>query len=127
MLSEIQQAFAAGWAGEEEVFSEIDAAWRKYGYLADPHTAVALRVGSAQRAERPMVVLSTASPFKFSREVLSALKQPVPDDEFAALHALEILSGQSAPPSLAGLEQKPIRFSEVITPQAIEEIPLRLV
>lgn len=66
----------------------------------DPHTAVAWSVAEAYRAHtgdrRPMVVVSTASPYKFSRSVLTALQgaeavQAL--DEFACADALERACG----------------------------------
>ena len=43
------------------------------GYIIDPHTAVALHVAAkAERANAPMVALSTAHPAKFPEAVKSA-------------------------------------------------------
>ena len=72
------------------------------------------------------VVLSTASPYKFSRDVLRALGQPVAEDEFAAVRALEAFSGVPAPQSLATLSEKPVRFTDVIDASAIVGVPLTL-
>ncbi|MDL2294784.1 threonine synthase [Ruminococcaceae bacterium OttesenSCG-928-D13] len=129
VLEAIQATFEAGWCSEEAVFDEIRQAKQSYGYLSDPHTAVALRV-AAEKGKgadgRPVVVLSTASPYKFSCQVLEALKQPVPDDEFDALRALEAFSGVKAPESLSKLVDKPVRFTEVIDPASISEISLKM-
>src|SRR5699024_12570275 len=62
-------SFACGWSSEEEVAAEIRTRWERDGYLCDTHTAVAFHVaGQHKRAGVPMVVLSTASPFKFRSE-----------------------------------------------------------
>ena len=51
--------------------------WQEYDYLIDPHTAVAFDVLEQYRQETgdetPAIVASTASPFKFCDNVLSAL------------------------------------------------------
>lgn len=48
------------------------------GRLIDPHTAVAWKIAQEQASpEVPMVVLSTASPFKFCRDVFNALYGPL--------------------------------------------------
>ncbi len=95
-------------------------------YLCDPHTAVAFAVLAAGGQSRgPAVVVSTASPFKFSGQVLASLGKDVPGSEFDALRALQDASGQSAPRSLAALAEKPERFKEIITPAEIAQMPLR--
>ena len=53
-------------------------AWETTGRLIDPHTAVAWKIAQEQASpEVPMVVLSTASPFKFCRDVFNALYGPL--------------------------------------------------
>ena len=72
-----------------------------------------------------MVVLSTASPFKFPRDVLSALGEEVPESDFAAMAALTQATGQQAPGSLQELDRLPVRFTEVIAPEQIRAAALR--
>ena len=72
-LAAIQETFSCGWSSEAEVAGEIRSRYEKDGYLCDTHTAVAFRVAETRRTDAPMVVLSTASPFKFPRDVLTAL------------------------------------------------------
>ena len=73
-LAAIQENFSCGWSSEEEVAGEIRVRYEKDNYLCDTHTAVAFHVAAQKKREGvPMVVLSTASPFKFPRSVLEAL------------------------------------------------------
>ncbi|NLW77820.1 MAG: threonine synthase [Ruminococcaceae bacterium] len=127
-MERIRETFSAGWADEAAVYDELWQVYQEHHYLADPHTAVALRVCRETPAGdgRPVVVLSTASPYKFSRDVLRALGQPVAEDEFAAVRALEAFSGVPAPQSLATLSEKPVRFTDVIDASAIVGVPLTL-
>ncbi|MDL2218820.1 threonine synthase [Ruminococcaceae bacterium OttesenSCG-928-O06] len=127
-LAKINTTFTAGWAAEDEVFGEIRECFAQYRYLCDPHTAVALQVyhKSYARDGVPTVVLSTASPFKFAPQVLEALGQPVPQDEFAAIDALQAYSGAVVPPNLANLSEKAERFTDVMDPETIVSIPLTL-
>lgn len=118
-------SFAAGCADDAEAAAELRRRYEQNHYLCDPHTAVAFKVAREQRGSSPMVVLSTASPFKFPRAVLSALGRPVPQDDFEAMDALEAFTGLRAPASLAGLRAKPVRFDEVIAPGAIGGAALR--
>ena len=124
-LAAIQGTFACGWSSEEEVAAEIRTRWERDGYLCDTHTAVAFHVaGQQKRTGVPMVVLSTASPFKFPRSVLAALGHAAPENDFEAMQALEQATGRTAPASLAGLRQKPERFDAVIDPSQIAEVAL---
>ena len=124
-LAVIQGTFACGWSSEEEVAAEICTRWERDGYLCDTHTAVAFHVaGQQKRAGVPMVVLSTASPFKFPRSVLAALGHAAPENDFEAMQALEQATGRTAPASLAGLRQKPERFDAVIDPSQIAAVAL---
>lgn len=72
----------------------------------------------------PMVVLSTASPFKFPRSVLEALGHTAPENDFEAMQQLEQATGHTAPVSLSSLRQKAERFSTVIDPAQISEVAL---
>lgn len=124
-LAAIQGTFACGWSSEKEVAAEIRTRWERDGYLCDTHTAVAFHVaGQHKREGVPMVVLSTASPFKFPRSVLAALGHAAPENDFEAMQALEQATGRTAPASLAGLRQKPERFDAVIDPSQIAEVAL---
>jgi len=71
-----------------------------------------------------MVVLSTASPFKFPRSVLEALGHAAPDNDFEAMSALEAAAGRTAPASLAALRTKAERFDAVIRPDQIAQVAL---
>jgi len=118
MLKSLRASFEAGCCDEAQTAAAIHRAWHDRGYLADTHTACALHVLDEYRArtgdETPCVVAATASPFKFAADVLQAVTgRPAPADEFAALAALEAETGLPCPAPLAGLEEKPVRFTEV--------------
>ena len=124
-LKAIQESFDCGWSSEEQVAGEIRARYEKDGYLCDTHTAVAFHVAAQKKRDGvPMVVLSTASPFKFPRSVLEALGHTAPENDFEAMQALEEATGRTAPASLAALRQKAERFSTVIDPAGIAEVAL---
>ena len=81
-LAAIQESFGCGWSSEEEVAGEIRARYEQDGYLCDTHTAVAFHVAGRHKREGvPMVVLSTASPYKFPRSVLEALGHTAPQND----------------------------------------------
>ena len=124
-LAAIQETFSCGWSSETEVAGEIRSRYEKDGYLCDTHTAVAFHVAAQKKRQGvPMVVLSTASPFKFPRSVLSALGKAAPENDFEAMQQLETATGHAAPASLAALRSKPERFDTVIVPAQIAEVAL---
>ena len=53
--------------------------------------------------------------------MLRALGQSVPSDGFAALDSLAAVSGQRVPAPLAGLREKPERFTGVLPPAAMAD------
>ena len=124
-LAAIQESFGCGWSSEEEVAGEIRARYEQDGYLCDTHTAVAFHVAGRHKREGvPMVVLSTASPYKFPRSVLEALGHTAPQNDFEAMQELEAATGRTAPVSLAALRQKAERFNTVIDPEQIAQVAL---
>ena len=124
-LAKIQANFAAGYADDAAGAAEIRARFERDGYLCDTHTAVAFHVAEANRSTAPMVVLSTASPFKFPRDVLAALGETAPESDFAAMAALTAKTGAAAPASLRELDKLPVRFNTVIRPGEIRAAALR--
>ena len=125
-LETIRADFAAGCASDEEVAQEIKAIYQKVGYLCDPHTAVAFKVAreyqAASQSHNPMVVLSTASPYKFPRDVLTALGAEAPQSDFAAMDGLKALTNVPVPNSLVALRGHQERFNQVIEPSQIGDV-----
>ena len=76
--------------------------------------------------QRPMVVLSTASPYKFPAAVLSALGGDTTGDEFTLMERLENLTDVKIPGNLAGLRQKPERHTGVIDKEQMPAFVLAL-
>ena len=124
-LAKIQQSFAAGYADDADGAAEIKARFDGDHYLCDTHTAVAFRVAETRRTDAPMVVLSTASPFKFPRDVLTALGVEAPASDFAAMAALTAETGAEAPASLRELDKLEVRFKTVLQPANIRTAALR--
>ena len=75
---------------------------------------------------RPMVVLSTASPYKFPTAVLDALGGDLGGDEFDQMERLSATTGVKIPGNLAGLREKQERHSSVIKKDAMLEFVLGL-
>ncbi|MBQ2767469.1 MAG: threonine synthase [Clostridia bacterium] len=116
----IDADFCGYFADEEKTADVIRRTWEDRHYLCDTHTAVGLACAEQYIAEtgdrRPMVLASTASPYKFAADVLRALGGEVPADELDALDALTAMTGVDIPYPLCGLAQRKVRFTEVCNP-----------
>lgn len=116
--AELAKDFAGLYCSEEDTYATIASYFKANNYLCDPHTAVALYCADKYVKESgdttPMVVASTASPYKFPRAVLSAMGGEVPAEDFDCVTTLEQLSGVTAPAALSALRSKEVRFSTVI-------------
>ena len=77
-----------------------------------------------QTGNAPMVVLSTASPYKFPAAVLGALGEDTGDDEFAMMEKLHDITGAAIPANLRGLEGRPVLHKDVIDKTAMEDYVL---
>lgn len=84
--------FAAYYLDEDETRAAIRSLYGEYGYLCDPHTAVAAGALRKYRAatgdDRVTVVASTASPYKFAPAVCEALGMGTINDAYACIDAL---------------------------------------
>ena len=108
LLEKLHANFAWGCCSEEETKETICQVWRRDGYLLDTHTAVAWKVMKEhQKPGDHMVVLSTASPYKFPTAVLSALGEFPDDDEYQCMYRVNEVSQIPIPHGLATLEKKP--------------------
>ena len=74
---------------------------------------------------RPIVVLSTASPYKFPAAVLQGLGETPPADEFAAMKRLHEKTGVAIPAQLAALQAQPVRHTNVIDKDGILDFVLQ--
>jgi threonine synthase len=111
-LDQLQPLFYGGFADHKETSIAIGRAFKDYGYLMDPHSGVGYSVLRKYWKEtgdtRPVVLASTASPFKFNRAVLEAIGRDTSDkDEFTLLQELSSLIGQPVPARLAELKSLP--------------------
>ena len=131
LLSKLQAEFSCGCADDDAAADAMETVWREQGYLMDPHTAVAWCVSEQFAAQRqddaPIVVLSTASPYKFPAAVLSALGQDPDADEFAALDQLHALTGVAIPKNLATLREAAVLHRDVIDKEEMLSYVLRKV
>ena len=121
LLDKFRAVYGCGWLDDAETSDAVREAWETTGRLIDPHTAVAWKIAQKQASpEVPMVVLSTASPFKFCRDVFNALYGPLKlkstTPEAAAFEYMDALAdstGVEPPQCLSALRTQSVRFNAV--------------
>ncbi|MBR2848268.1 MAG: threonine synthase [Clostridia bacterium] len=119
LMQKLRAVFAGYYCTEEETAKTIRASFEGRKYLCDTHTAVGLGAAQKYRAEsgdtRPIILASTASPYKFPADVCASLGKPVDTDEPAEiLDALKNAGGTEIPAPLARTLTLPVRFTKVV-------------
>ena len=131
LMAVMRDHFAAGCADDRQALDAIGRVWNDYGYLMDTHTAVGWAVMEAFKANEDNgyvnVVLSTASPYKFSRDVLSAISDDAPETGFAAMDKLHAITDVDVPEPLAKLRDMPVRFDDCVDRDAMLDYVKRAV
>ncbi len=119
-LAKINEVFCGVSCDDVRGAKAIGDIFRSEGYLMDTHTSIAwaayegCRDAGEEWAQGKTVVLSTASPYKFSDSVLKALgEEPSTSDE-ANMDMLQQVTGIEAPKPLQGIFQREIRHKDVI-------------
>ncbi|MBR3288618.1 MAG: threonine synthase [Lachnospiraceae bacterium] len=132
LLNKIKEHFVAYYATQDECKKTIKDAFENEKRIIDTHTAVAYAClkkyltssigsnacGAICRGEHcePSVVLSTASPYKFARDVLKCICDSDVDaiDDFECLDKLNELTKEPIPKNLAALKTKEKRFGTTL-------------
>ena len=121
----IRELFSADYVSNDESLTTIREVFEETNYLLDPHTAVAWEVAERLRERNPVLVVSTAHWAKFGADVYKALAgiehcELLPDGirELSGVQLLgaieELSEGVSAPKSLAELDDRAERFTNVV-------------
>lgn len=122
--------FYADFTNEEETLERIQAVYEESGYVIDPHTAVADGVVERYRQktgdDRPVIIASTASPYKFADSVLTALNHTLADDDFTRADDLEKLAGVAIPKAVTDLKNAPIRHHTVVDVKDMQQAVLKI-
>ena len=132
MIADIKKYFSAGFATEGDVENTIREQFENYSYLLDTHSAVAVKVYldyvSKTGDDIPTVIDSTASPYKFSKAVLNAVKSGNINsaDEFDMVDELNKVSSLEVPEPLKSLKNKTVRFTDVCNKSDMSEMVFRL-
>lgn len=130
-MEEGLKEFYGNYATEEETADTIRRFFEENQYVLDTHTAVAADVYKKYMEEtkdsRPAVIASTASPYKFTRSVMTAIDKKYEDmEDFALADELERISGVKIPKAIEEIRTAPVRHNTVAEaadmPKVVKEI-----
>ena len=126
----IQKEFWAAYCDDDRAAKVMGGVYQEQGYLCDPHTAAGFAAAedyvAATGDHTPMVILSTASPYKFPAVVLSAIGGDTTGSEYEQMDRLQEITGVPIPAPLASLRNKPERHTDVIPKDAMLDYVLNL-
>ena len=119
--------FYGNYADMDTVAAEIKTIYEEDGYVVDPHTAVAAAVYDGYKKETgdetPTVIASTASPYKFTRSVMTAIDPSLEKEEdFALVDRLEKLSGVKIPQAIEDIRSAPVLHKTVCEIDGMEQV-----
>ena len=118
--SKIDMNFVGYFADENDTSDTIKEYYLGNKYLMDTHTAVAFSVLKKYRRDskdnRITVVASTASPYKFAKNVYASIFGENSIDDLEMLNKLSTSTGTQIPRPLYELDKKPVNFRSLTTP-----------
>lgn len=131
-LAKIKETFWADWTSDDDTEKLIAKVYKEKHYVPDTHTAVAWQVAqnyvAATGDKHKMVVVSTASPYKFNGSVLEALGVNTKDvDEFKLLDKLHELNENPIPQGLNSLRNKAFIHKDVCDADGMKQAVLHFV
>lgn len=121
----VDSGFVGEYATVDETFTAISSVFGKCDYVMDTHTAVAYSAYCKYLRESgdntPNVVVSTASPYKFAKDVLKAIDSKYDGiNAFAALDELSAISKTNIPEPIKGIDKREVLHKHVIDRDAIK-------
>ena len=119
-FAKISECFVGYYTDEAGTKATIRDYYENKNCLIDTHTSVAANCANeymnAEKAERKVLVVSTASPYKFAKDVYTSIvgEAGCSVSDIEALSVLNALTGVKIPESLASLTEKTVRHAGVI-------------
>ena len=120
--------FYGGYLTEEETKATIKALYEDTGYIIDTHTAVASGVYNTYKKETGDVdtktlIASTASPFKFTRSVMSAIDEQYDTwEDFKLVDRLSELANVFVPKAIEEIRTAPVLHNRVCEVEEMEAV-----
>ena len=129
ILSQLQQCFNGYYCTEQDTKEAVKGVFENYGYLIDTHTAVAYsafkKYVTDNKDDSVNVIVSTASPYKFSYDVLSSLKDVEAESDFGILDELNNVSKMPVPKPFDALRTAKVLHNDICEPTDISNYVLK--
>lgn len=114
------------YADEEETATAIRTMYTNADYVLDTHTAVAYAAYNKYIKESgdttPTVIVSTASPYKFAKDVCTAIDEKYKDcDPFELMKELEKISGVKIPAPVVDIEKREVLHNNLCEREKIKD------
>ena len=126
----IQAEFWAACCDDDRAAQVMGKVYKELGYLCDPHTASGFAAAedyiAATDDHSPMVILATASPYKFPAAVLSAIGGNTEGSEYEQMDRLHEITGVPIPAPLASLRGKRELHTDVIEKEQMLDYVMKL-
>ena len=118
--------FAAEYATIQDTFDAISDLYKETGYVMDTHTAVAFsayrKYVSETQDKTANVIVSTASPYKFAKDVLRAIDDKYEGiDPFEALEVLCDVNETPIPEPIKDIDKREVLHKTVIDRSEIKD------
>jgi threonine synthase len=127
-FSLIKESFVGYSASEDDTRKTVKDTYENKNCLIDTHTAVAVyatnRYIDEYKAERKILAVSTASPYKFANDVFFALTNKEARDDLSALSELSELTGEPIPAPLKSILNKPVIHTRTIQKEEMDSATL---
>lgn len=118
--AKVKDQFWSSYCSEADTTETVKKVYDAYDYVLDTHTAVAYKVYEDYLKETgdesKAVILSTASPFKFTGSVYKSLFGETETEELKLIKELSDKTGLAVPDQIAGLGDREIRHNRLCTP-----------
>ena len=132
-LTVLQDSFVGYFTDEDDCRATVKRTYEKENRLIDTHTAVAMsaaeRYMSDYEAKSPMLIVSTASAYKFAGDVLVSLIGRKPENDLDAPDSLHSVTGVVIPaPLVTAMMKEPIHtgvIDRIEMPKAVIDFALK--
>lgn len=119
-------SFFSGFADEEETAKTIKDLYNRTGYVIDTHTAVAAKVYNEyvkKTGDKTVsIIASTASPYKFARSVLTAIRADYNElNDIELIDELEKISNTKVPKAIDDIRNAAVLHNTVCQAEKMQE------